>query len=192
MSAFLERLTNLDLPQELCGTSPPVLSFVSTYTNTRFPAVPAPATRPQSTAASRNASPHNSRPSTPSGGQRGNVTRGREVELAPLPPTSKSRPVRKLERLMARLDRMTFGEDFGKEQRDEEDGQEPDFEELKGCFCQGESDHSHSGPLLLTAIHVQLECIPCHIIRQCVPAVASSFADCNYHTSLARHVSGRF
>lgn len=42
---------------------------------------------------------------------------------------------------MARLDRMTFGSDFAKQQDDEEEGShEPDFEELRGCFCQGKSD----------------------------------------------------
>jgi hypothetical protein len=35
---------------------------------------------------------------------------------------------------------MSFGTDFVKEQDEEEVGHEPDFEELKGCFCQGQFD----------------------------------------------------
>lgn len=42
---------------------------------------------------------------------------------------------------MARLDRMSFGTDFAKQQDEEEEvGHEPDFEGPRGCFCQGQSD----------------------------------------------------
>lgn len=97
--------------------------------------------RSHSTAASRNTSPFNSRPSTPSGAQRSNVTRGRAADLAPVPPPMKSRPIRKLERLMARLDKMKFGAEFGAQE--DEEGHEPDVDELKGCFCQGKSHFNH-------------------------------------------------
>lgn len=46
--------------------------------------------------------------------------------------------------------------------------------------------------LLLTTTDVQLECIPCRIIRQCVPIAAWSSAVFSYHTSLVHLVSGLY
>lgn len=40
---------------------------------------------------------------------------------------------------MARLDKMSFGTDFAKQEQDDEDHLEPEFEELMGCFCQGKA-----------------------------------------------------
>lgn len=132
----------IELCQEICGTEPPVLTFVSAYLDSRFPAVPS--SRPQSATTRRGGSPFNSRPSTPSHGHRQNVTRGKEATAAIQEQPAKSRPVRKLERLMARLDRMDFGRNAGEQETDDEKEHERDVEEMKGCFCQGEYRYGKS------------------------------------------------
>lgn len=126
------------ISQEICGTDPAVLSFVSTYLDSRFRAT-VPSSAPQSASTSRGGSPFNSRPSTPSHGHRQNVTRGKEATALVQEQPAKSRPIRKLERLIARLDRMDFGRDTGGQETDDEREHERDVEEMIGCFCQGES-----------------------------------------------------
>lgn len=94
---------------------------------------------------------------------------------------------------MARLDRMTFGQDFAKQEPDDEEGNhEPDFEELKGCFCQGQSGKIHQVVTFAHSADVQLECTPCRIIRQCVRTAVSSSVGYNCHTFLAHHASVHF